>query len=160
MIRKLKTLILLILGGSNSRVKLYLRLILFLKKSNKLRLAGFVANRLQRKYGVFISPKTTFDKTLEFRHPIGIIVGEGVCIKENVVIYQNVTLGGARIGDGKANNYPKIGANTVIFAGAVIIGNIEIGNNCIIGANSVVTKNIPSNCTAVGAPARIIKKVD
>lgn len=160
MIRKFKAIILLILSGSSTRVRLYLRLILFFKKNKKLRLAGFVANRLQRKYGVFISPKTNFDRTLELRHPIGIIIGEGVRIKENVVVYQNVTLGGARIGDGKANNYPRIGANTVIFAGAVIVGNIEIGDNCIIGANSVVTKSVPSNCTAVGAPARIIKKVD
>lgn len=160
MIRKIKILVLLFFSGSGARVKLYLRLILKFKEIDQIKLASFLANRLQRKYGVFISVKTTFDRTLELRHPIGIIIGEGVCIKENVVIYQNVTLGGARIGDGKSNNYPTIGSNTVIFSGAAVIGNVKVGDNCVIGANSVVTKDIPSHSTAVGAPARIIKKVN
>ena len=55
-------------------------------------------------------------------------------------------------------NYPKIGDNVIIYAGAVIVGDVEIGANCIIGANSVVTKSIPDNSIAVGAPAKIISR--
>lgn len=160
MAKKIKDLLIILLGGCGPRVQLYLRLILILKRKGCLKAASFVANRLQRKYGVFISPKADFDETLELRHPVGIIIGEGVCIKKSVVIYQNVTIGGARIGDGKAGNYPVIGSNTVIFSGAAVIGNIEVGNDCVIGANSVVTKNVPSNSTAVGAPARVINKAE
>ncbi|WP_165477443.1 serine O-acetyltransferase [Idiomarina baltica] len=72
-------------------------------------------------------------------------------------IFQNVTLGGARIGDAKESKYPEIGEGTVIFAGAVIVGKIKVGSNCIVGANSVVTRDLPNNCVAVGAPARIIE---
>lgn len=159
MLKILKMLKVLVVGGKSPRVKLLLRLILFFKRRSMLGFANYFANRLQIKHGIFISPKTNFDETLELRHPIGIIIGEGVRIGKNVIVYQNVTLGGARIGDGKASNYPIIGENTVIFSGAAIIGNVKVGHNCTIGANSVVTKDVPPNSTAVGAPARIIKKV-
>ncbi len=42
----------------------------------------------------------------------------------------------------------------MIGAGAVILGNLKIGNNVIIGANAVVTHDIPDNCTAKGIPAK------
>lgn len=47
----------------------------------------------------------------------------------------------------------------MIGAGAVILGNVSIGNNVKIGANAVVTHDIPDNCVAIGIPARI-KKAD
>ena len=46
----------------------------------------------------------------------------------------------------------------VIGGGAKILGNINIGENCKIGANSVVIKDVPSYSTAVGVPARIVKR--
>ena len=36
--------------------------------------------------------------------------------------------------------------------------NLIIGNNVVIGAGTVVTKNIPDNCTVVGVPGKIIKQ--
>ena len=52
---------------------------------------------------------------------------------------------------------PVIGDNVDIGTGAVILGGVHIGNNVRIGANAVVNKDIPDNCTAVGAPAKPIK---
>jgi len=43
---------------------------------------------------------------------------------------------------------------------AVILPGVTIGELSIIGANSVVTKDIPARCIAVGAPARVIRKWD
>jgi serine O-acetyltransferase len=68
-------------------------------------------------------------------------------------INQQVTVGY----NGK-DNYPQIGDNVVIRAGAKVIGNIVIGNNVKIGANAVVVKNVPENCTVVGVPAYIVRK--
>lgn len=51
----------------------------------------------------------------------------------------------------KINNNVWIGENVSILSG------VEVGENVILGANSVVTKNIPENCIAVGNPARVIK---
>ncbi|MDO9261728.1 MAG: hexapeptide transferase, partial [Flavobacteriaceae bacterium] len=50
-----------------------------------------------------------------------------------------------------------IGSYAQIGTNATILPNITIGKNVIIGAGSVVTKNIPDNCLAVGIPAKIIK---
>lgn len=41
----------------------------------------------------------------------------------------------------------------------VIVGNVKIGKHCVIGANSVVTKDVPDYCVAVGSPAKVIKKM-
>lgn len=51
-----------------------------------------------------------------------------------------------------------IDKNVWLGEGACILPGTTIGKNSIIGANSVVTKNIPENCIAVGAPAKVIKK--
>lgn len=82
----------------------------------------------------------------------GIIISHYASFGENVTIYQQVTVAEE---NGKS---AKIGNNVLIGAGARIIGNIKIGDNVKIGANAVVTKDIPSDCTAVGVPAKIIKK--
>ncbi|WP_257348284.1 acetyltransferase [Pseudalkalibacillus decolorationis] len=44
-----------------------------------------------------------------------------------------------------------------VGTGSAIIQGVKIGENTIIGAGSVVVKNLPVNCTAVGAPAKPIK---
>jgi serine O-acetyltransferase len=104
-----------------------------------------------------ISPKAKLGKNLNFPHPIGIVIGTGVVVQDNVKIWQQVTLGSH--GKSELNQgYPVIGKNVKIFTGAKIIGSINIGDNSIIGANAVVIKDIPENCTAVGIPARILKK--
>lgn len=143
-------------AGASYRVAWSLRIILFCKQRSSLKLAKYFSNRLQKKYGVFISATSDFDETLILRHPTGVVIGEGVTIGSNVTIYQNVTIGGARLGDGKLNNYPTIGDGTTVFAGAVIIGKISIGSNCIIGANSVVTKDVADNKIVAGVPAKVI----
>ena len=68
------------------------------------------------------------------------------------IIYQNVTLGGL-----KGHYGPTIGRNCVIGSGAVILGEVKIGDNVKIGANAVVLKDVPDNCTVVGVPAKIVK---
>ena len=86
-------------------------------------------------------------------HLNGIIISHYAKIGKNCVIYQQVTI--AEDGNQHAAT---IGDNVSIGAGAKILGNITIGDNVKIGANAVVTKDIPSNCVAVGVPARIISR--
>lgn len=50
-----------------------------------------------------------------------------------------------------------IGNNVSLSAGAKVIGDVTIGNNCIVAPNAVVTKDVPDNCIVGGVPARIIK---
>ena len=72
-------------------------------------------------------------------------------IGENCQIWHNVTIGR----NGKDRKNPIIGDNVKIYAGAVVIGGIKIGNNAIIGANAVVLQDVPDNSIAVGVPAKI-----
>ncbi len=71
----------------------------------------------------------------------------------NCSVSQNVTIGHA--GRGKSG-LPIIGDNVYFAAGSVAFGPITIGDNVNVGANAVVNKDIPSNSTAVGVPARVI----
>ena len=53
-----------------------------------------------------------------------------------------------------------IGNNVYFARNCTVLKNVTIGDNCIIGFGSVVTKNIPANSVAVGAPARVICTLD
>lgn len=121
-------------------------------------LATIVRQRTEVKYGVFIHPKNHLGSGILFPHPGGIVIGENVSLGENCVIYQHVTIGGkSRIGTTSAQ-YPVIGDNVTIYAGAKVIGAVKIGDNAIIGANSVVTTDIEANCVYAGVPAKRISK--
>lgn len=87
----------------------------------------------------------------------GIFISDMAEIGENVVIFQQVTIGSNTIKNHKKNGAPKIGDNVYIGAGAKIIGNVKIGDNCRIGANCVVVKDMSPNTTAVAAPTRFIQ---
>lgn len=56
--------------------------------------------------------------------------------------------------------YVKIGDNTFIGWGVIILPNVKIGKNCIIGAGSVVLKDIPDNCVAAGNPCKVISSIE
>ena len=128
----------------------------FLWKINLKLLARILSNISRFLTGIEIHPGVKFGKNLFIDHGMGIVLGETTIIGDNVSIYQGVTLGGTeRI---KKKRHPTIQDNVIIGAGAKILGPIIIGKNSKIGANSVVTKNIPPNNTAIGIPARIIDK--
>lgn len=52
----------------------------------------------------------------------------------------------------------KIGNRSWIGAGSIILPGVTIGDNTVIGAGSIVTKDIPSDCIAVGNPCRVIRE--
>lgn len=107
-----------------------------------------VANR-----GCQISLKARIGRRCRFPHAIGIVIGDGARIGEDVTIFQNVTIGRLRCSD-KA--YPTVGNGAVVYPGSLIAGGITIGEGAVIGASSVVTRDVPAGCTAVGAPARVV----
>ena len=103
-----------------------------------------------------IHPCAVIGRRVFIDHAIGVIIGETTIIENDVLIYQGVTLGGVSLSKGK--RHPTVKANAVIGSGAKVLGNITIGKNSKVGANSVVVCDVPKNSTAVGVPARIIKR--
>lgn len=86
----------------------------------------------------------------------GIVINPNTSIDEGTYIQHGVTIGSRD--DIKNPKAPTIGKNCYIGAKATIIGDITIGDNVKIGAGAVVLTDIPDGATAVGVPARIIKK--
>ena len=103
-----------------------------------------------------IHPAATIGRRVFIDHAIGVVIGATAIVEDDVLIYQGVTLGGVSLNKGK--RHPTIKTNVVIGSGAKVLGNITIGQNSKIGANSVVVCDVPENSTAVGVPAKIIKR--
>lgn len=104
--------------------------------------------------GIEIHPGAQIGQGVFIDHGMGVVIGETAIIGDYCLIYQGVTLGGTGKETGK--RHPTLGENVVVGAGAKVLGNIEIGDNVRIGAGSVVLRHVPSNCTVVGVPGRVV----
>ena len=131
---------------------LHYKLSHFLYKKRHFLLARWICERSKRKTGIEIHPGAVIGENLFIDHGMGVVIGETTIIKDNVTIYQGVTLGGT--GKEKGKRHPTILNNVMIGAGAKILGNITIGENCKIGAGAIVLKDIQSNSTVVGIPGK------
>jgi serine O-acetyltransferase len=129
---------------------------LYLK--NFKRLARFLSALGQFLTTVDIHPAAKIGRRVFIDHASGVVIGETAEVGNDVLIYQQVTLGGVSLSQGK--RHPTIEDGVTIGAGAKVLGNITIGKDAKIGANSVVIKDVPSECTAVGVPAHIAKRKD
>lgn len=107
---------------------------------------------------VDIHPGAQIGRRVFIDHAMGVVIGETAIIGDDVVIYQQVTLGGVSLAKGK--RHPTVESGVTIGAGSKILGNITIGKDAKIGANSVVIKDVPSESTAVGIPAHVAKRID
>ncbi len=107
--------------------------------------------------GVEIHPGAKIGCCFFIDHGTGVVVGETARIGNNCVLFHNVTLGGTGHYHGK--RHPTIGNNVLIGTAATLLGPINVGDNVKIGAETVViNRDIPKNCTVVGAPGQIVKR--
>ena len=106
--------------------------------------------------GIEIHPKARIGKRLFIDHGEGVVIGETAEIGDDVLIYQQVTLGGT--GNEHGKRHPTLGDGVIVGAGAKVLGNIKIGDNVRIGAGSVVVDDVHDNCTVVGIPGRIVQQ--
>jgi len=115
------------------------------KKTKSNSFYKFIYNYYQFEHGSSISIDSSF--TNEPLFPRGmkqIVIGKGVKVGENCVIYQQVTIDSALLPN-NIKGSPQIGNNCYIYPGAKIIGNITIGDNVIITPNAVIQEDIPDN---------------
>jgi serine O-acetyltransferase len=120
------------------------------------RFARFIMGISQILTNVDIHPAAKIGRRVFIDHAFGVVIGETTIVGDDVLIYQQVTLGGVSLA--KEKRHPTVRNGVVIGGGAKVLGNITIGQNAKIGANSVVVSDVPDETTAVGIPARVIEK--
>lgn len=106
--------------------------------------------------GIEIHPRAEIGRRFFIDHGEGVVIGETTIIGDDVLIYQQVTLGGTGKESGK--RHPTLGNNVIVGAGAKVLGNITIGDNVRIGAGSVVVEDVPEHSTVVGIPGRVVHR--
>ena len=125
--------------------------------NHHLKFLGRMISQLSRHFtGIEIHPGAKIGKRLVIDHGMGIVIGETAEVGDDCLIYHGVTLGGTGKDHGK--RHPPIGNNVLIGTGAKVLGPFKVGDNSRIAANSVVLSEIPANSTAVGIPARVVKR--
>ena len=106
--------------------------------------------------GIEIHPAAKIGKGFFIDHGMGVVIGETAEIGDNCTLYQGVTLGGTGKDVGK--RHPTLGDNVMVGAGAKVLGPVYIGSNSKIAANAVVLHPVPENSTAVGIPAKVVRR--
>jgi serine O-acetyltransferase len=101
---------------------------------------------------VSIHPSASIGTRVFLDHATGVIIGAFAIIGDDVTIMQNVTIGRKQALPGRA---PRIGRGVLLSGGAIILGDVSVGDFARIGAGALVQHDVPSGCTAVGVPARL-----
>jgi serine O-acetyltransferase len=101
----------------------------------------------KKKTGIEIHPGATIGRNLFIDHGSGVVIGETAIIGDNCLLYHGVTLGGTS--NEKVKRHPTLGNNVMVGAGAILLGNITIGDCSRIGANEVVRHDVPSESVYV-----------
>jgi serine O-acetyltransferase len=108
--------------------------------------------------GIEIHPGAEIGEGFFIDHGMGVVIGETAIIKDNVHLFQGVTLGGTSTR--RTKRHPTLETNVVVGAGAKVIGDVTVGENAKIGAGSVVVTNVPAHATVVGVPGHIVAFAD
>ncbi len=113
----------------------------------------FFLSRSAHKHGGYVGPDAVFLGVPVLPHGLhGIFISRFAVIGEGCRIYQNVTIGEVN------RKAPVIGNDCLIGAGAVLVGDIRIGDRVKIGAGTVVNTDIPDGCTVVSQAMRLIDR--
>jgi serine O-acetyltransferase len=112
-------------------------------------------SRITQALHVTIHPSVTIGSALFIDHGTGVTIGEGVTIGDGVSMLQEVTVSRSLGGEAGA---PRIGRGVLLSAGAMVLGNVDIGDFAKIGAGSLVLASVPAGHTAVGMPARLVSR--
>ena len=119
-------------------------------------LARLVSQAARHFTGIEIHPGAKIGKGLLIDHGMGVVIGETAEIGDNCTIYQGVTLGGTGKDVGK--RHPTLGDNVMVGAGAKRLGPVKVGSGSKIAAKAVVLNAVPENSTAVGIPAKVVRR--
>ncbi len=114
-------------------------------------MALYLQSQISQVFTVDIHPAARIGSGILVDHATGIVIGETCVLDDNISIMQGVTLGGT--GKESGDRHPKIKANVLIGTGAIIIGNVTIGEGAKVAAGSVVLSDVEPHTTVAGIPA-------
>jgi serine O-acetyltransferase len=109
--------------------------------------------------GIEIHPAARIGRRVFIDHGFGVVIGSTAEVGDDCTIYQGVTLGGTTLVPG-IKRHPTLERGVIVGAGAQVLGGFTVGEYAKIGSNAVVVKPVPAGATAVGNPARIVRKED
>lgn len=109
--------------------------------------------RFRNLYGIELPYTAAVGRRVVIEHQSGIVIHGASVIGDDCIIRQNCTLGVRRVD--RPTEAPVLGQHVDVGAGAVILGNVRIGDRATIGANAVVLTDVPAGALAVGVPAQI-----
>jgi serine O-acetyltransferase len=117
-----------------------------------------VVNRIIRAvelalFGAEISLQATLGTGVYIVHSHGVVIGGNTVLGDRVKLLGGNTFGNSQ---GVGMDYPTVGSDVLIGAGARILGAQSIGDRARVGANAVVLSDVPADSVAVGIPARIV----
>ncbi len=118
--------------------------------------ARFISQSARFFTGIEIHPGAKIGKGVFIDHGSGVVIGETAEVGNNCTLYQGVTLGGTGKDTGK--RHPTLEDNVMVGSGAKVLGPFTVGANSKIASNAVVLNPIPSDSTAVGIPARVVRQ--
>ncbi|RWR26055.1 transferase [Sinirhodobacter populi] len=107
--------------------------------------------------GIKLSYNVPVGRRVRLDHFGGMILGARE-IGSDIVLRQNTTLGINAPAD--LNAKPRLRDGVQVGAGAVIVGDITIGEGAIVGANAVVTRDVAPYTIVGGVPAKVIGQVE
>ncbi len=114
--------------------------------------ARVLSQWVRARTGVEIHPGASIGRRFFIDHGMGVVIGETSIVGDDVMLYQDVTLGGRTLDKGK--RHPTVGNGVTIGAGARVLGAIDVGDGAQIGANSVVVHDVPNDSVTTGVPAK------
>jgi serine O-acetyltransferase len=119
-----------------------------------------MSENIHSRTGIDIHPGAVIGAYCSIDHGTGLIIGETTIIGEHVNLYHNVTLGARSVTPefrGK-KRHPTIGNHVIIYPGATVLGDIEVGDNSLIGGNVFLLNDCPANSKLYAKPPEVITK--
>ena len=116
--------------------------------------ALLLQHRASLAFAVDIHPAAHFGQGVFLDHATGFVAGETAVVEDDVNLLHGVTLGGRTSLPG--DRHPKVRRGATISAGAILLGNLEVGAGAKVGAGTTLLHSVPAGRTAVGQSARLI----
>jgi len=122
-------------------------------KAKRTGLAYYMQSTVSRVYCADLHPAARFGSGVYLNAGGGVVIGETAVVGDDVTILQGVTLGGT--GKERGDRHPKVGRGVILNVGAIVLGNIPIGDFSIISAKSLVNKPVERMAIVSGIPAKV-----